>query len=147
LRCSGMLNDVRAKAVTAYAIMQFRDRRKTEGGLQKGTGALVRDSIHNACMHTDMCTHMPTKQQPHARIHIPSDSCKVTEPQSNFLHICRSSVVGGLKRLPNGKIDYAQDFFSRPAFLTVSGQLQVGASCLCVCVCVRFASACISLFV
>lgn len=41
-------------------------------------------------------------------------------------HPLRSSVVGGIKRLPNGKIDYNQDFFSRPAYLTVSGQLQVG---------------------
>uniref|UniRef100_A0A7S0US18 asparagine--tRNA ligase n=1 Tax=Polytomella parva TaxID=51329 RepID=A0A7S0US18_9CHLO len=33
-------------------------------------------------------------------------------------------VVGGLKRLPDGAIDYHEDFFSKPAFLTVSGQLQ-----------------------
>jgi len=35
-----------------------------------------------------------------------------------------SSVVGGLKRLPDGKVDYKEDFFGRPAYLTVSGQLQ-----------------------
>uniref|UniRef100_A0A7S0RKV4 asparagine--tRNA ligase n=1 Tax=Chlamydomonas leiostraca TaxID=1034604 RepID=A0A7S0RKV4_9CHLO len=33
-------------------------------------------------------------------------------------------VVGGLRRTPEGKIDYKDDFFGRPAFLTVSGQLQ-----------------------
>ncbi|KAL6755559.1 hypothetical protein V8C86DRAFT_207122 [Haematococcus lacustris] len=33
-------------------------------------------------------------------------------------------VVGGLRRLPGGKIDYKEDFFTKPAFLTVSGQLQ-----------------------
>jgi len=32
---------------------------------------------------------------------------------------------GGLPRTADGKIDYRQDFFDRPAFLTVSGQLQV----------------------
>ena len=36
-------------------------------------------------------------------------------------------VVGGLRRLPNGEMDYKDDFFSRPAFLTVSGQLQARA--------------------
>ena len=35
-------------------------------------------------------------------------------------------MVGGLKRLPDGKIDFREDFFGRPAYLTVSGQLQVG---------------------
>jgi len=57
-------------------------------------------------------------------------------------------VVGGLKRLPNGKVDYKEDFFDKPAFLTVSGQLQVGErleqkqGCMCVCepmcVCVTY---------
>eukprot|EP00878_Enallax_costatus_P019561 GHUV01020638.1.p1 GENE.GHUV01020638.1~~GHUV01020638.1.p1 ORF type:complete len:494 (+),score=175.85 GHUV01020638.1:420-1901(+) len=32
--------------------------------------------------------------------------------------------VGGIKRTPTGEIDHSQDFFSRPAYLTVSGQLQ-----------------------
>ncbi len=36
----------------------------------------------------------------------------------------RSRVVGGIRRLPDGKIDYRDDFFGRPAYLTVSGQLQ-----------------------
>jgi hypothetical protein len=35
-----------------------------------------------------------------------------------------ASWVGGLKRTAAGDVDYAQDFFGRPAFLTVSGQLQ-----------------------
>lgn len=34
-------------------------------------------------------------------------------------------VVGGIKRTPTGDIDYKEDFFGKPAFLTVSGQLQV----------------------
>lgn len=33
--------------------------------------------------------------------------------------------MGGLKRTPGGDVDYHEDFFSKPAFLTVSGQLQV----------------------
>jgi len=33
-------------------------------------------------------------------------------------------MVGGIKRLPNGEIDFKEDFFARPTYLTVSGQLQ-----------------------
>lgn len=32
--------------------------------------------------------------------------------------------MGGIKRTPGGEVDYSTDFFGRPAFLTVSGQLQ-----------------------
>jgi asparaginyl-tRNA synthetase len=35
-----------------------------------------------------------------------------------------------LPRTPQGKVDFAQDFFGREAFLTVSGQLNVEAYCL-----------------
>ncbi|GLC38631.1 hypothetical protein PLESTB_000454300 [Pleodorina starrii] len=35
-----------------------------------------------------------------------------------------SRIVGGIKRLPDGTPDYKEDFFSKPAYLTVSGQLQ-----------------------
>jgi asparaginyl-tRNA synthetase len=37
---------------------------------------------------------------------------------------CSALWVGGIKRTAGGDIDYSQDFFGRPAFLTVSGQLQ-----------------------
>lgn len=32
--------------------------------------------------------------------------------------------MGGLPLLPDGSVDYKQDFFSKPAYLTVSGQLE-----------------------
>jgi asparaginyl-tRNA synthetase len=35
-----------------------------------------------------------------------------------------------LPRTPEGKVDFAQDFFGREAFLTVSGQLNIEAYCL-----------------
>jgi asparaginyl-tRNA synthetase len=35
-----------------------------------------------------------------------------------------------LPRTPQGKVDFAQDFFGREAFLTVSGQLNIEAYCL-----------------
>ncbi|MEA2904356.1 MAG: asparaginyl-tRNA synthetase, partial [Alphaproteobacteria bacterium] len=38
--------------------------------------------------------------------------------------------LANLPRTPHGKVDFAQDFFGREAFLTVSGQLNVEAYCL-----------------
>src|SRR3974377_1089391 len=38
--------------------------------------------------------------------------------------------LGNLPRTPDGQVDFAQDFFGREAFLTVSGQLNVEAYCL-----------------
>jgi asparaginyl-tRNA synthetase len=38
--------------------------------------------------------------------------------------------LANLPRTPEGSIDYAQDFFGRPAFLTVSGQLNVETYCM-----------------
>jgi asparaginyl-tRNA synthetase len=38
--------------------------------------------------------------------------------------------LANLPRTPEGKVDYAQDFFGREAFLTVSGQLNVETYCL-----------------
>jgi asparaginyl-tRNA synthetase len=36
----------------------------------------------------------------------------------------RQRPQGGFRRTPQGDLDYKDDFFSRAAFLTVSGQLQ-----------------------
>jgi asparaginyl-tRNA synthetase len=38
--------------------------------------------------------------------------------------------LANLPRTPEGEVDYAQDFFGKKAFLTVSGQLNVEAYCL-----------------
>src|SRR5438034_1463223 len=38
--------------------------------------------------------------------------------------------LANLPRTPEGKVDFAQDFFGREAFLTVSGQLNIEAYCL-----------------
>ena len=38
--------------------------------------------------------------------------------------------LANLPRRPDGNVDFAQDFFGREAFLTVSGQLAVEAYCL-----------------
>jgi asparaginyl-tRNA synthetase len=38
--------------------------------------------------------------------------------------------LANLPRTPEGSIDYAQDFFGKPAYLTVSGQLNVETYCM-----------------
>lgn len=38
--------------------------------------------------------------------------------------VFRLRCIGGIARLDDGSIDYSEDFFGKPAFLTVSGQLQ-----------------------
>ncbi len=38
--------------------------------------------------------------------------------------------LANLPRTPEGKVDFAQDFFGREAFLTVSGQVNIEAYCL-----------------
>ena len=38
--------------------------------------------------------------------------------------------LANLPRTPDGKVDFAQDFFGKEAFLTVSGQLNVETYCL-----------------
>src|SRR5512132_1255420 len=38
--------------------------------------------------------------------------------------------LANLPRMPDGKVDFAQDFFGREAFLTVSGQLNVETYCM-----------------
>lgn len=40
-----------------------------------------------------------------------------------MLWYLRSKFSGGLPRKEDGKVDYSHDFFGKPAFLTVSGQL------------------------
>ena len=41
--------------------------------------------------------------------------------------------LANLPRTPEGKVDFAQDFFGKETFLTVSGQLNVEAYCLALC--------------
>ena len=31
--------------------------------------------------------------------------------------------MGGIERLPDGRVDYSGDFFAKPSYLTVSGQM------------------------
>jgi len=46
--------------------------------------------------------------------------------------------IANLPRTPEGKVDFAQDFFGREAYLTVSGQLNIEAYCLALTKCYTF---------
>jgi len=46
--------------------------------------------------------------------------------------------LANLPRTPEGKVDFAQDFFGREAYLTVSGQLNIEAYCLALTKCYTF---------
>jgi len=48
---------------------------------------------------------------------------------TTLLSQAKDKVEGIPKRKEDGKVDYAQDFFSKPTFLTVSGQLSVENYC------------------
>jgi hypothetical protein len=59
-----------------------------------------------ACPHSSS-SHTPTRTTP-------------TPPPAPA---CSARNAGGLPRTEAGKVDYSKDFFSKPAYLTVSGQL------------------------
>jgi hypothetical protein len=63
--------------------------------------------------------------------HTHTHTLRALPPSHPPTSCCSSALwVGGLKHTPEGDLDYGQDFFGRPAFLTVSGQLNGAASIL-----------------
>lgn len=53
-----------------------------------------------------------------------NDACEKASAALEEMEALRR-MEGGLHFSPAGEIDYSHDFFGRPSFLTVSGQLQV----------------------
>lgn len=62
-------------------------------------------------------------------IHTPIITASDCEGAGEMFRVSTLDLVN-LPRTPAGKIDFAQDFFGRETFLTVSGQLNVEAYCL-----------------
>ncbi len=62
-------------------------------------------------------------------IHTPILTASDAEGAGELFHVSTLDLAN-LPRTPEGGIDYAADFFGKPAFLTVSGQLNVEAYCL-----------------
>jgi asparaginyl-tRNA synthetase len=56
---------------------------------------------------------------------VKAEVAKLKEVKEELVKVEESArMVGGIKRTATGEIDYHEDFFSRPSYLTVSGQLQ-----------------------
>ncbi len=62
-------------------------------------------------------------------IHTPILTASDAEGAGELFHVSTLDLAN-LPRTPEGGIDYSADFFGKPAFLTVSGQLNVEAYCL-----------------
>jgi asparaginyl-tRNA synthetase len=62
-------------------------------------------------------------------IHTPMITASDAEGAGELFRVSTLDLAN-LPRTPDGAVDFAQDFFGKPAFLTVSGQLNVEAYCL-----------------
>ncbi|HVT88280.1 MAG TPA: asparagine--tRNA ligase [Tepidisphaeraceae bacterium] len=62
-------------------------------------------------------------------IHTPIVTCSDCEGAGQMFKVSTLDLAN-MPRTPEGKIDYAQDFFGKPANLTVSGQLDVETYCM-----------------
>ncbi len=62
-------------------------------------------------------------------IHTPMITASDAEGAGELFRVSTLDLAN-VPRTPDGAIDYGQDFFGKPAFLTVSGQLNVEAYCL-----------------
>ncbi len=62
-------------------------------------------------------------------VHTPSITASDAEGAGELFRVSTLDLAN-LPRTPDGAVDYAQDFFGKPAYLTVSGQLNVETYCL-----------------
>jgi asparaginyl-tRNA synthetase len=76
-----------------------------------------------------MATHRFFHEQGFFWIHTPIVTASDAEGAGAMFRVSTLDLAN-LPRCADGKIDFAQDFFGKPTFLTVSGQLNVEAYCL-----------------
>ena len=76
-----------------------------------------------------MAIHRFFHENGFAWIHTPIITASDAEGAGELFRVSTLDLAN-LPRTPDGSIDYAQDFFGKPAFLTVSGQLNVETYCL-----------------
>ncbi len=76
-----------------------------------------------------MAIHRFFHQEGFFWIHTPIITASDAEGAGELFRVSTLDLAN-LPRTPAGKVDFAQDFFGREAFLTVSGQLNVEAYCL-----------------
>ncbi len=76
-----------------------------------------------------MAMHRYFDENGFAWVHTPILTASDAEGAGELFRVSTLDLAN-LPRTPDGAIDYAQDFFGKPAFLTVSGQLNIEAYCL-----------------
>jgi len=76
-----------------------------------------------------MAIHEYFDQHGFAWIHTPILTASDAEGAGEMFHVSTLDMAN-LPRTPEGAIDHGQDFFGKPAYLTVSGQLNVETYCL-----------------
>jgi len=76
-----------------------------------------------------MAIHRYFDEHGFAWIHTPILTASDAEGAGELFRVSTLDLAN-LPRTPDGAIDYAQDFFGKPAYLTVSGQLNIEAYCL-----------------
>ncbi len=79
--------------------------------------------------HLAMAIHRYFDEHGFYWIHTPIITASDAEGAGELFRVSTLDLAN-LPRTPEGAIDYAQDFFGKPAFLTVSGQLNVETYCL-----------------
>jgi asparaginyl-tRNA synthetase len=76
-----------------------------------------------------MAIHRYLDEHGYLWIHTPILTASDAEGAGELFRVSTLDLAN-LPRTPDGSVDYGQDFFGRPAFLTVSGQLNIEAYCL-----------------
>jgi asparaginyl-tRNA synthetase len=76
-----------------------------------------------------MAIHRYFDQNGYYWVHTPILTASDAEGAGDLFRVSTLDLAN-LPRTPDGAVDYSQDFFGKPAFLTVSGQLNVESYCL-----------------
>jgi asparaginyl-tRNA synthetase len=98
-------------------VAHLRPRTNTFGAMARVRHALA------------MAIHRYFDEHGYLWIHTPILTASDAEGAGELFRVSTLDLAN-LPRTPDGAVDYAQDFFGKPAFLTVSGQLNVEAYCL-----------------
>ena len=110
----------------------MQPKRHTFEFLRENAHLRARTNTFGAVTRVRNCLAQATHRFFHERgfywIHTPIITASDAEGAGELFRVSTLDMAN-LPRTPDGKIDYAQDFFGRESFLTVSGQLSVETYC------------------
>jgi asparaginyl-tRNA synthetase len=139
----GQLIEVKATHVTVYgnvhdpATYPMPKKRLTLEHLRDNAHLRARSNIHSAAMRVRnamaQATHSFFNERGFLYIHTPlitASDCEGAGEMFAVTTLFNHHADGNLPKTQDGKaIDFSKDFFDKPAFLTVSGQLNVETHC------------------